>query len=37
MTGPLDGAQKERLVEIADKRPVHRTLEGHPKIVTKRG
>ena len=37
MTGPLDEAQKERLVEIADKCPVHRTLEGHPKIVTKRG
>jgi len=32
--GPLDEAQKARLTEIADRCPVHRTLEGHLKIET---
>ena len=26
LTGPLDGDQRARLLEIADKCPVHRTL-----------
>ena len=32
--GPLDEAQRARLVEIADRCPVHRTLEGEKEIVT---
>lgn len=36
LEGPLDEAQKARLLEIADRCPVHRTLEGKPTIVTKR-
>lgn len=32
--GDLDDKQIARLLEIADKCPVHRTLENHPKIVT---
>ncbi len=35
MEGPLDDEQRARLLEIADKCPVHRTLEGRPHIVTK--
>ena len=35
MEGPLDKAQKARLLEIADRCPVHRTLQGPPKIVTR--
>ena len=34
--GPLDEAQKKRLVEIADKCPVHRTLHGDICVVTTR-
>ena len=33
--GPLDAAQRARLMEIADKCPVHRTLEAKPKIRTR--
>jgi len=34
LIGPLDDEQRARLVEIADKCPVHRTLHGDPLIVT---
>ncbi|WOE74128.1 bifunctional alpha/beta hydrolase/OsmC family protein [Alterisphingorhabdus coralli] len=34
-TGDLDEAQRARLLEIADKCPVHRTLEADPIIKTK--
>ncbi|MGC1503541.1 MAG: bifunctional alpha/beta hydrolase/OsmC family protein [Sulfitobacter sp.] len=34
LTGPLDTAQRQRLLEIADKCPVHRTLEKSSKVVT---
>ena len=33
--GPLDDDQRARILEIADRCPVHRTLENHPTIVTK--
>ncbi len=33
--GDLDDAQRQRLLEIADKCPVHRTLEGEAHIETK--
>lgn len=32
--GPLDEEQRKRLLEIADKCPVHRTLEARPHVVT---
>ena len=32
--GPLDDAQKRRLMEIADRCPVHRTLHGEINVVT---
>ena len=32
--GPLDGDQRERLLEIADRCPVHRTLESEVRIRT---
>ena len=32
--GPLDAEQTAKLMEIADKCPVHRTLEGGSKVVT---
>ena len=32
--GELDEAQRQRLLEIADRCPVHRTLENDPQIVT---
>jgi putative redox protein len=35
MEGPLDAEQRERLMEIADKCPVHRTLTSEIHIVTK--
>ena len=35
LDGPLDDAQRARIIEIADRCPVHRTLEGKPTIVTK--
>ncbi len=34
LSGPLDDAQKARLLEIADKCPVHRTLHNDPLVVT---
>ena len=34
MTGPLDEAQKNRLMEIADRCPVHRTLHGEIHVAT---
>jgi putative redox protein len=33
LEGDLDDAQRARLLEIAGRCPVHRTLEAHPKIV----
>ena len=35
LIGDLDRAQRERLLEIADKCPVHRTLSGPVEIVTR--
>jgi putative redox protein len=35
LVGDLDAEQKQRLLEIADKCPVHRTLEGSAVISTK--
>jgi len=32
--GPLDAEQRERLLEIANKCPVHRTLEGEIHVTT---
>ncbi len=34
LTGPLDDTQRARLLEIADRCPVHRTLTGEKQIVT---
>lgn len=34
LDGPLDDAQRARLMEIADRCPVHRTLHGEVKIAT---
>jgi len=34
LSGPLDDDQKQRLLEIADKCPVHRTLESEVKVKT---
>ncbi len=34
LEGPLDEGQRQRLFEIADKCPVHRTLQGEIKIRT---
>jgi putative redox protein len=34
MEGPLDPAQRARMLEIADKCPVHQTLEGGSKVIT---
>ncbi|WP_146585808.1 bifunctional alpha/beta hydrolase/OsmC family protein [Puniceibacterium confluentis] len=34
LDGPLDGAQRQRLLEIADKCPVHRTLETSARVET---
>ena len=34
LEGPLDDAQRARLLEIADRCPVHRTLEGDKRIST---
>ena len=33
LTGPLDAAQRARLLEIAEKCPVHRTLTGTIRVV----
>ena len=35
LAGPLDAEQRQRLLEIANKCPVHRTLESKPLIVTR--
>jgi uncharacterized OsmC-like protein/alpha-beta hydrolase superfamily lysophospholipase len=35
IVGPLDAAQRQRLLEIADKCPVHRTLQSEVRILTK--
>jgi putative redox protein len=35
LAGPLDAAQRQRLLEIADKCPVHRTLKSEILIQTK--
>ena len=37
LAGELDEAQRQRLLEIADKCPVHRTLEGELHIHTRAG
>lgn len=34
LTGPLDDEQRARLLEIADRCPVHRTLSGGVRIET---
>jgi putative redox protein len=34
MEGPLDAEQRQKLMEIADKCPVHRTLTSEIRIVT---
>ena len=34
LVGDLDEAQRQRLLEIADRCPVHRTLESDPQIVS---
>ncbi len=35
LVGPLDNTQRQKLLEIADKCPVHRTLEGEISVLTK--
>ncbi len=37
IAGPLDDAQRQRLLEIADKCPVHRTLHSEVEVVTRSG
>ncbi|HEY5646202.1 MAG TPA: osmotically inducible protein C, partial [Pseudomonadales bacterium] len=37
LEGPLDEDQRARLLEIADRCPVHRTLQGRLKIETREG
>jgi uncharacterized OsmC-like protein/esterase/lipase len=34
LIGPLSGAEKTRLLEIADRCPVHKTLHNNPHVVT---
>lgn len=34
VTGALDDSQRERLLQIAERCPVHRTLAGGPTILT---
>ena len=34
LKGDLTGEQRKRLIEIADRCPVHKTIEGKPEIVT---
>ena len=34
LQGTLSDAERKRLLEIADRCPVHRTLESEPQIVT---
>ncbi len=33
--GPLDDAQRARLLQIADKCPIHRLLSGNPELTTR--
>jgi len=35
LEGPLDAAQRQRLLEIADKCPVHRTLQNEVRVATR--
>jgi putative redox protein len=35
LEGPLDADQRKRILEIADKCPVHRTLTSEIRIVTR--
>lgn len=35
LEGKLDEAQRQRLLEIANKCPIHRTLENKPEIISK--
>ena len=35
LSGPLDGEQRSRLMEIADRCPVHRTLNSEIDVVTR--
>lgn len=37
MKGDLSDEQRKRLIEIADRCPVHKTLEGKPEILTEEG
>lgn len=37
MSGDLSDEQRTRLIEIADRCPVHKTLEGKPEILTQQG
>jgi hypothetical protein len=37
LDGPLSSNRRERLVQIADKCPVHRTLTSHIEILTSVG
>ena len=37
LNGPLSDEQQARLIEIAERCPVHRTLEGEIKVATERG
>ena len=34
LKGDLTDEQRKRLIEIADRCPVHKTLEGKPEILT---
>ncbi len=35
LSGDLDDSQRKRIIEIADKCPVHKTIEGKPEILTR--
>mgnify|MGYP003624339337 CR=1 FL=1 len=35
LIGPLSEAEKSRLIEIAERCPIHRTLHNSPKVITK--
>jgi uncharacterized OsmC-like protein/esterase/lipase len=37
LKGDLSDEQRKRLIEIADRCPVHKTLEGKPEIITEEG
>ena len=34
LLGPLSDSEKARLIEIAERCPVHRTLHNNPKVLT---